>query len=92
MDGSAHAKDFLTTVTWVLIVAGAVLSIVGYVRLGAGYYSTEAPFDLAAIYAGFTIMLGGFAGFAIVWHSSRSKQPNDSSTKGGVPSFPTSES
>ena len=75
MGGSVHTNDFLTTLTWVVIVAGAVLSIVGYVRLGGAYYpcspgggglcySTEYQFDLAAMFAGFTIMLGGFAGFA----------------------------
>jgi len=75
MDGNAHGRDFLTALTWVVIVAGAVLSIVGYVRLGGAYYpcslgggglcySTEYQFDLAAMFAGFTIMLGGFAGFA----------------------------
>ena len=82
MDGNAHGRDFLTTLTWVVIVAGAVLSIVGYVRLGGAYYpcspgggglcySTEYQFDVAAMFAGFTIMLGGFAGFTIVRRFSR---------------------
>ena len=101
MDGNAHGRDFLTTLTWVVIVAGAVLSIVGYVRLGGAYYpcspgggglcySTEYQFDLAAMFAGFTIMLGGFAGFAIVRHDSRREQSNDSSTvEGPNPSLQT---
>src|SRR2546427_6409606 len=91
MGGSVHTNDFLTTLTWVVIVAGAVLSIVGYVRLGGACYpcspgggglcySTEYQFDLAAMLAGFTTMLGGFAGFAIVRHDSRKEQSNDSST------------
>src|SRR5881397_2706910 len=33
MGDAVHTNDFLATITWVLIVAGAVLSIVGYVRL-----------------------------------------------------------
>ena len=103
MNGGVHASDFITTLTWVIILTGALLSILGYVRLGGAYYpcspaggglcySTEYPFDLAAIYAGLLLILGGFAGFAIVSNSSRSKQPNESSARGGPPSFPTSES
>ena len=102
MDGNAHGRDFLTILTWVVIVAGAVLSIVGYVRLGGAYYpcspgggglcySTEYQFDLGAMFAGFTTILGGFAGFAIVRYNSRREQSNDSSTVEEPQSFTTNE-
>ncbi len=77
--GIAHTKDVLTNAALVLMVAGAVVSIVGYVRLGtsescllfATCVGTEYPFDLAALYAGLLLVAGGFAGIVIIWHSSR---------------------
>ncbi len=101
MSGSVHTKDFLTTATWVLMIAGAVLSIVGYARLGESYYSCspnrvcvtiEYPFDLAAIYAGLLLVSGGFAGFAIILRDSRRRQRNDSSTGRRPSSFSTHKS
>jgi len=92
MGESLHTRDFLTTVTWVVIVAGAVLSIVGYVRSGGGTRSTEYPFDLAVVYSGLILMLGGFVGYAIVLLSSRNKQRNGPSAKDAPPSFSSSES
>jgi len=101
MGDAVHTNDFLATITWVLIVAGAVLSIVGYVRLGyypcspsgGGLcYNTLDPFDLAVVYAGVVLVLGGFVGYTIVMFSSRSKQRKGPSTSGGPPSFSSSES
>ena len=92
MGDAVHTNDFLATLTWVVIVAGAVLSIVGYVRSGGGYYSTECPLDLAVVYAGLVLVLGGFVGYTIVMFSSRSKQRKGPSTSGGPPSFSSSES
>ncbi|SRR6266487_1714876 len=100
MGGSVHTNDFLTTLTWVVIVAGAVFSIVGYVRLGyypcspsgGGLcYTTVDPFDLAVVYSVLVLVLEGFVGYTIVLLSSRSKQRKGPSTCDGPPSFSSSE-